>query len=104
MLSGDSNLNLLSYDSSANLLNHVLSLGFRVKRILLDALGPAETHLNNLRKRIPALKDKNIEMISESKADFKYPVVSAASIVAKVSRDYLLKTWQFKERKDDDND
>jgi hypothetical protein len=71
MLSGDSNLNLLSYDSSANLLNHVLSLGFRVKRILLDALGPAETHLNNLRKRIPALKDKNIEMISESKADFK---------------------------------
>lgn len=36
-----------------------------------------------------------IEIISESKADDTYPVVSAASIVAKVNRDHLLKDWTF---------
>ena len=36
-------------------------------------------------------------MISESKADDTYPVVSAASIIAKVSRDNLLEQWDFVE-------
>ena len=33
------------------------------------------------------LKNKNIKLILEHKADVKYPVVSAASIIAKVTRD-----------------
>ena len=40
----------------------------------------------------------DIEIISESKADDTYPVVSAASICAKVTRDHLLVDWEFKEK------
>ena len=36
-------------------------------------------------------------MIVESKADDTYPIVSAASICAKVTRDHILKNWEFEE-------
>ena len=39
------------------------------------------------------------EIVSESKADDKYPVVSAASIIAKVTRDELLEKWDYVETK-----
>lgn len=38
-------------------------------------------------------------MVSESKADDTYPIVSAASICAKVMRDKLLEEWEFNEEK-----
>lgn len=37
------------------------------------------------------------KIICESKADATYPIVSAASICAKVSRDQLLRDWVFRE-------
>jgi len=50
-----------------------------------------------MRDRCGSLMPHDIIIKSESKADDKYPVVSAASIVAKVSRDELLAQWVFKE-------
>ena len=50
------------------------------------------------------MRDPSIEIIVESKADFNYPVVSAASIFAKVTRDAALAHWQFPEQKDIDTD
>lgn len=44
----------------------------------------------NIRKRYSA----NIEIISEHDADEKYPIVSAASILAKVERDALVKALE----------
>jgi ribonuclease H2 subunit A len=68
-----------------------------VKRILLDQLGPPSLHIKMMRELCGSLLAPEIEIRSESKADDKYPVVSAASIVAKVSRDMQLHEWLFKE-------
>jgi len=38
-----------------------------------------------------------IRFVVEKKADGTYPIVSAASIVAKVTRDKILEEWKFKE-------
>ena len=93
------NLNTMSYNASAELLISVLKKGFKVKRILLDQLGPTQKHLYEIRHRCRQFLSSDTEIVSESKADDRYPVVSAASIVAKVTRDNLLENWEFVETK-----
>lgn len=94
---GGLNLNALSYRSSSKLLRQVLMKGYKVKRILLDQLGPPALHIKMMKEQCGSLLSDDIDIRSESKADDKYPVVSAASIVAKVSRDLQLNSWVFKE-------
>jgi ribonuclease HII len=80
LLSEDSNLNWLEADISVK---------------LIDALNPDVAILDCPSTNIPAyrdyvknkLKNKKIKVIAEHKADVNYPVVSAASILAKVTRD-----------------
>lgn len=45
-----------------------------------------------------ALDDDTIEVTVESKADDTYPVVSAASICAKVTRDHALRDFKYCEQ------
>lgn len=72
-------------------------MGFKVKRIIADQVGPPGKQEMVMRKYLGNLIDKNCKIICESKADDKYPVVSAASICAKVTRDTTLMDWKFPE-------
>lgn len=78
------NLNEISHTSAINLIKKVKELGVNVTHVYLDTVGPPEKYRDLIKSR---LQDPKIEVTVESKADSKFPVVSAASIVAKVTRD-----------------
>lgn len=76
----DMNLNWLEAVNSADLINYL-----KPDTAILDC---PSTNLLAYKKYVMNLLDnKKIKLISEHKADIKYPVVSAASILAKVTRD-----------------
>lgn len=87
---GGKNLNTISHDTAIDLINKVRSMGMKVTKVILDTVGIPNKYKTLIEYR---LNDSDIEVIVESKADFNYPVVSAASICAKVTRDMVLKTW-----------
>ncbi len=77
--SDSSNLNWLEADCTAEILNEL-----QPEKAIVDA--PS----NNIPKYTAYLKDKldkETDLVVEHKADFNYVVVSAASILAKVTRD-----------------
>jgi ribonuclease H2 subunit A len=87
---GGKNLNKISHDTAIDLILKVKACGVKVRRVILDTVGIPEAYKRLLTQR---LNDPKIEIIVESKADANYPVVSAASIAAKVTRDHALRDW-----------
>uniref|UniRef100_A0A3B3CAC5 Ribonuclease n=1 Tax=Oryzias melastigma TaxID=30732 RepID=A0A3B3CAC5_ORYME len=81
------NLNALSHDTAISLIQYALDSG-----IFVDTVGPAEKYEEKLSQRFPG-----IEVTVRPKADSLFPVVSAASICAKVARDRVVKGWKFAE-------
>ncbi|CAF92580.1 unnamed protein product, partial [Tetraodon nigroviridis] len=98
------NLNALSHDTAIGLVQYALdSLESSSKRrtmfscpsgsqVFVDTVGPAEKYEDKLSKIFPG-----VNVTVRPKADSLFPIVSAASICAKVARDHAVKHWRFAE-------
>ncbi|GMH36251.1 hypothetical protein BSKO_04119 [Bryopsis sp. KO-2023] len=75
-------LNALAVNSTFKIISQVLEKGVNIKKVFVDTLGDPATHQGRLSNNFPG-----IEFTVCPKADAIYPIVSAASIVAKVTRD-----------------
>lgn len=88
------NLNEQAHNATIELIKGLIEkLGeindkIKVSGIFIDTVGPPVSYLNKLRLHFP--KDLVTDIRVEKKADGTYPIVSAASVVAKVSRDWFL--------------
>ncbi|XP_045449595.1 ribonuclease H2 subunit A [Melitaea cinxia] len=85
-------LNEVSMNSAISLIKQAIELGANITEVYVDTVGPPEKYQTKLSEIFP-----NLKITVAKKADSIYPIVSAASIVAKVTRDHALKVWQFHE-------
>ena len=67
--------------------------GLKVKEVYVDTVGPPDKYQRKLEALFTGAK-----ITVSKKADSLFPIVSAASICAKVIRDHRMRTWSFKER------
>ncbi len=86
-------MNAISHDSAIGLIQRVMDRGITVKEIYVDTVGIAEKY----QEKLARIFDSVPTIVVSKKADSLYPIVSAASIAAKVTRDQTLENWQFVE-------
>ncbi|GAA0168077.1 endoribonuclease [Lithospermum erythrorhizon] len=89
------NLNEISHNSAMGLVNQVMNMGVLLSEVYVDTVGDPEKYRIKLSERFPSIK-----FVVAKKADSVYPVVSGASIVAKVTRDRALRDWVLDETAD----
>lgn len=90
------NLNEMSHDAAMLMIRKLLDAGVKLKKAYIDTVGNPYTYRRKLEGQFPG-----IEFVVESKADAKYAPCSAASVVAKVSRDKFMLGWRFTEELED---
>jgi ribonuclease H2 subunit A len=79
---GSYNLNAQAMDATVELIRGVLDRGVNVTEIYVDTIGKPSVYQKRLALIFPTIK-----ITVEKKADSLFPCVSAASVVAKVTRD-----------------
>lgn len=87
------NLNFISHDTAIQLIKKTLAKGVNLQEVYVDTVGSPSKYQAKLANLFPSIST----IVVCSKADSLYPIVSAASICAKVVRDDLLKKWEFEE-------
>lgn len=85
-------LNEVSMMSATNLIRGAIEAGVNVAEVYVDTVGKPESYQARLKGVFPGIK-----IVVAKKADATYPIVSAASICAKVSRDHAIRAWRFRE-------
>lgn len=84
------NLNAQAFDATVGLIRGVLERGVNVAEVYVDTVGQPEAYQRRLEREFPTLR-----ITVAKKADSLYPVVSAASVCAKVTRDVALEVlWE----------
>lgn len=86
------NLNALSHDCAIRLIALAIERGANIAEVYVDTVGDPDKYQAKLKDIFPA-----IDITVAKKADALYPIVSAASICAKVTRDKAVKSWKFQE-------
>lgn len=85
-------LNEVSMNSAIHLIRLCIERGVNIAHIYVDTVGKPEKYQAYLKSLFPEYK-----ITVAKKADSTYPIVSAASICAKVVRDHSLHVWKFPE-------
>lgn len=79
---GGANLNEQAHNTTIQLIREVLQLGVNLTKVFVDTVGPPVTYQKKLLLEFPTL-----QITVTKKADSIFPIVSTASVVAKVTRD-----------------
>ncbi len=79
------NLNTQSHDTTIQLIKDVISQGVNIREIFVDTVGDPGSYQAKLQRLFP-----QCTVTVAKKADSLYPIVSVASICAKVTRDAAL--------------
>ena len=86
-------LNVISHDAAIALVQHcVEQCGLHVAELYVDTVGDPASYAAKLQALFP-----HIRITVTAKADSLFPIVSAASIVAKCTRDDAIQQWRFTE-------
>ena len=88
-------LNQISQDSAKTLIKMARDKGVNIRKIYVDTVGPADTYQNYLEA---SLGDDTIKVKVQPKADATFECVSAASIVAKVTRDKQIENLELNDK------
>jgi len=88
------NLNTMSHNAVIEMIQAVLDLEIELETVYVDTVGIPEHYKRKLEQ---AFQNYSIRFVVEKKADDKYATCSAASVLAKVMRDELMKNWHYSE-------
>ena len=88
------NLNAMSHDAAIQMIRAVLDSGVKINTCFVDTVGIADSYRTKLEREFVG---HGIKFVVEKKADANYAPCSAASVIAKVSRDSILENWKWTE-------
>lgn len=85
-------LNEISHLAAIELIQNFIDEGFPIAEAYIDTVGDPRSYALRLERLFPKTR-----IVVAKKADSIYPIVSAASICAKETRDRSLEDWDFEE-------